>query len=327
MTASDQGGATLAEIGEFAVIDRLVANRSYPASVELGPGDDAAVLAAPDGRVVVSTDMLVQDRHFRFDWSTPHDVGRKAIAQNAADIEAMGARVTGFVVSLGAPMDTRARRLFELVDGMWAEAGRAGAPIIGGDLVASPHWVVSVTVFGDLDSHEPVTRAGARAGAVVAVAGDLGMSAAGYALWAAGIADFTVLRDRHLVPRPPYGQGPAAARAGATAMTDSSDGLVADLRHIAAMSGVDIDLSASTLQPFRDPLQAAADVLGTDPQGWVLGGGEDHALVACFPTAPPPGWRVIGTVLPKDVHRQAQVLLDGAQYVGAAGWESFGGDC
>jgi thiamine-monophosphate kinase len=327
VAVSDQDGPTLAELGEFAVIDRLVANRRYPASVTLGPGDDAAVLAAPDGRVVVSTDMLVQDRHFRFDWSTPHDVGRKAIAQNAADIEAMGARVTGFVMGLGAPATAPARRAIELVDGMWAEADRAGGPIIGGDLVASPHWVVSVTVFGDLEGRAPVTRSGARPGAVVAVAGELGRSAAGYALWSARVGDFTDLRDRHVAPAPPYGQGAVAAQAGASAMTDTSDGLVADLRHIAAMSGVSIDLSTAALQPLWQPLTAAAEALGADPRGWVLGGGEDHALVACFPAEPPPGWRVIGAVLATDTHDSAQVLIDGEQYSGAAGWESFGGDC
>ena len=99
---------TLEQLGEFAVIDRLVRSRRQPAAALLGPGDDAAVVAVGGGRAVVSTDMLVQDRHFRLDWSTPHDVGRKAIAQNAADIEAMGARATAFVVGFGAPGATPA---------------------------------------------------------------------------------------------------------------------------------------------------------------------------------------------------------------------------
>ena len=89
---ADDSDPTLAELGEFTVIDRLVAGRRLPDSVLIGPGDDAALVSVPDGRVVVSTDMLVEGRHFRLDWSSPHDVGRKAIAQNAADIEAMGAR-------------------------------------------------------------------------------------------------------------------------------------------------------------------------------------------------------------------------------------------
>jgi thiamine-monophosphate kinase len=323
----DQDGPTLAELGEFAVIERLTSGRPYPASVQLGPGDDAAVLAAPDGRVVVSTDMLVEGRHFRFDWSSPHDVGRKAIAQNAADIEAMGATVTGFVVALGAPTNAPAARAMELADGLWAEAGLMGAPIIGGDLVASPHWVVSVTVFGDLHGRAPVTRGGARPGATVAVVGDLGVSAAGFSLWEKGIDDFDEFRGRHLAPVPPYGQGVVAAIAGATAMTDTSDGLVSDLRHIASASDVDIVLSGKALKPERLILGPAAEDVGVDPLDWVLGGGEDHALVACFPADVPPGWRVIGTVRERGAAGAARVLIDGQEWAGAAGWESFTGDC
>ncbi len=128
---------TLAELGEFGVIERLVRDRRQPAAVILGPGDDAAVVSAGAGRTVVSTDMLVQDRHFRLDWSTPHEVGRKAIAQNAADIEAMGARPTAFVVGFGAPGSTDSGLVTALVDGMWDEAQRIGAGIAGGDLVTA----------------------------------------------------------------------------------------------------------------------------------------------------------------------------------------------
>ncbi|MFM9034711.1 MAG: thiamine-phosphate kinase, partial [Mycobacterium sp.] len=223
---------TLGDLGEFAVIGRLLAGRGAAAGVPVGPGDDAAVVDAPDGRVAVSADMLVEGRHFRLDWSTPHQVGRKAIAANAADIEAMGARVTGFVVSFGAPRDTPAAGVTALADGMWAEAARVGAGIVGGDLVSSPQWVVSVTVLGDLEGRDPVLRSGARAGSVIAVAGELGRSAAGLALLDNGIGGFDELRMRHLVPEPPYGQGRAAAEAGAQAMTDVSDGLLADLGHL-----------------------------------------------------------------------------------------------
>ncbi len=310
---------TLAQLGEFTVIDRLVAGRRQPAAVVLGPGDDAAVVSASDGRTVVSTDVLVQDRHFRLDWSTPHDVGRKAIAQNAADIEAMGARPTAFLVGFAAPGDTPAADVNALVDGMWEEAARVGAGIVGGDLVSCPQWVLSVTVLGDLDGRVPVLRSGARAGSVLAVAGELGRSAAGYALWRNGIDDFDELRRRHLVPQPPYGAGAAAAAAGAQAMIDVSDGLIADLRHLAESSGVGIDVSTAGLAADHGALTAAAAAAGADAWSWVLGGGEDHALVACFADAAPPGWRVIGRVL----DGPARVLVDGERWDGYAGWESY----
>jgi thiamine-monophosphate kinase len=318
--SSDERGRTLGELGEFGMIDRLLAGRRQPATIALGPGDDAAVVLAGDGRTVVSTDMLVQHRHFRLDWSTPHDVGRKAVAQNAADIEAMGARAAAFVVAFGAPAETPSAQVSALADGMWDEAERIGAGIVGGDLVSCPQWVVSVTVLGDLAGRAPVLRAGARPGSVIAAAGELGRSAAGYALWHNDVEGFDDLRRRHLVPQPPYGQGRAAADAGAQAMIDVSDGLVADLRHMAAASGVSVDLSTSALAPDHDPLIPAADAVGADPWSWVLGGGEDHALVAAFARPVPAGWRVIGQVL----EGPARVLVDGEEWHGYAGWQSFG---
>lgn len=310
---------TLHELGEFPMIDRLVSGRRQPPGVTVGPGDDAAVVSTPDGRVVVTTDMLVEGRHFRLDWSAPHDVGRKAIAQNAADVEAMGARATAFVVAFGAPSDTPARLLQDVADGMWQEAGKFGAGIVGGDLVASPQWVISVTALGDLAGCAPVLRSGARAGSVIAVAGELGRSASGYSLWHNNIDGFDDLKRWHLVPRPPYGQGVRAADAGALAMTDVSDGLLADLGHIAQTSGVVIDLAADSLRADVDAVAPAAAATGTDPWSLVLAGGEDHALVACFDGGVPDGWRVIGTV----TDGAPAVLVDGRPWAGPAGWQSF----
>ncbi|MDY6998242.1 MAG: thiamine-phosphate kinase [Actinomycetota bacterium] len=320
--AGDPSEATLAGSGEFTVIDRLVAGRRQPPWVSLGPGDDAAVVAFPDGRTVVSTDMLVEDRHFRLEWSTPHDVGRKAIAQNAADIEAMGARATAFVVGFAAPAQTGTAQAVELADGMWHEAGLLGAGIVGGDLVSAPQWVISVAALGDLGGREPVRRDGARPGDTVAVAGHLGQSQAGYALWQKGIEGFPELRRRHLVPEPPYGQGELAARAGATSMTDVSDGLLADLGHIATASGVLLDVSLESLAADLDDVAGAAAVAGGDAREWVLGGGEDHALAATFPGELPAGWRPIGRVADPGGGAPG-VTVDGAAWAGHAGWESF----
>jgi thiamine-monophosphate kinase len=316
---SGDSDPTLGDVGEFGVIDGLIRGRRQPDAVALGPGDDAAVLLAGDGRVVVSTDMLVEGRHFRLDWSTPHDVGRKAVAQNAADIEAMGGQVTAFVVGFGAPPETPTAQVRALADGMWDEAGRIGAGIVGGDLVSSPQWVVSMTVLGDLAGRPPVPRSGARPGSRIAVAGQLGHSAAGYALWHNGIRGFDDLRHRHLVPQPPYGEGRVAAEAGAQAMIDISDGLIGDLRHLAEASGVSVDLSTEALRADRDALVSAAEAAAVDAWTWVLAGGEDHALVAAFAGPVPAGWRVIGRVL----DGPARVLVDGAEWREYAGWQSF----
>ncbi|TRW81409.1 thiamine-phosphate kinase [Mycolicibacterium sp. 018/SC-01/001] len=314
---------TLATDGEFAVIDRLIAGRRQPPIVTVGPGDDAAVLAGA-GAVAVSTDVLVEGRHFRLDWSTPYDVGRKAIAQNAADIEAMGGRATAFVVGFGAPGETETARAVALADGLWDEATLLGAGIVGGDMVAAPQWVVSVTVLGDLEGRPPVLRSGARPGHVVAVTGQLGWSAAGHVLWHNMIDGFEELRRRHLVPAPPYGQGAVAARAGATSMTDVSDGLLADLGHIAAASGVHVDLAVEMLRADVDALGPVADAADVDAWHWVLGGGEDHALVATFAAHPPPGWRIIGQVHgPTREFGAGAVTLDGAAWAGSAGWQSY----
>jgi thiamine-monophosphate kinase len=318
----DHRDESLSESGEFAVIDRLVAGRRQPPFVALGPGDDAAVVVAADGRTVVCTDMLIEGRHFRLDWSCPHDVGRKAIAQNAADIEAMGGRATAFVVGFGAPGDTATARAVELADGMWREAESMGAAIVGGDMVAAPQWIISVAALGDLGGLAPVRRDGAQPGDTVAVVGALGCSEAGYALWHNGIGGFDDLRRRHLVPEPPYGRGGEAARAGATSMTDVSDGLLADLGHIATASQVRIDVLTPGLRGDVEALTPAADAAAADPLQWVLGGGEDHALVATFPGAPPAGWRSIGTVTDSAADGPV-VTVDGAPWSGNPGWQSF----
>ncbi|MGH3826983.1 MAG: thiamine-phosphate kinase [Pseudonocardiaceae bacterium] len=309
---------SVAELGEFGLITRITAGRRLPAGTLLGPGDDAAVLATPDGRVVVSTDVLVEGVHFRLDWSTPHQVGRKAVAANLADAAAMGAVPTALVVGLAVPGHTPVSTVDDLAAGMWEEAERAGAGVVGGDVVSCTELVVSVTVLGELRGRAPVTRSGARPGDVLGLCGRLGWSAAGLAVLRRGLRSPPTVVDAHRVPEPPYAAGPQAAEAGATAMIDVSDGLLADAGHLAESSGVTIDID-SVAVPVAAPVVEAASVLGVDPLHWVLTGGEDHALLACFPAAVglPPGWVPLGMV------RQGRgVAVDGCE-VFPAGWEHF----
>lgn len=319
VTVTNPSGPTVADIGEFPVIERAVRARRQPDSTLVGPGHDAAVVTASDGRIAISTDMLVEGRHFRFDWSSPEEVGRKAVAQNGADVAAVGARPTAFVVGLGCPPETPVAVLDGISAGIGEAAEEIGAGVVGGDLVQAGQVIVSVTVLGELDGRPPLLRSTACPGDVVALAGRIGRSAAGLALLLAGNRDFPELVAAHRVPTPPYAAGPAAAAAGAHACTDISDGLVADLEHICTASEVAIDLDSGALAPDTQ-LRETGRVLAADPWEWILTGGEDHALAACFPreVALPDGWRPIGVVL-----EGFGVTVDGQRRDGSGGWESF----
>jgi thiamine-monophosphate kinase len=347
---------TVAALGEFGLIAALSGwlrgiSPADPRTL-VGIGDDAAVLAAPDGRVVASTDFLLEGRHFSREWSSAADVGHKAAARSLIDVAAMGAVPTGLLVALAAPPDLPVTWARDLTEGLAAECARAGATVVGGDTASAGSVLLATTVLGDLAGRAPVLRSGAAPGDLVAVTGPLGHAAAGLALleavhtvslpalppaaagpdpsaWAGSLV------AAHRRPQPPYDAGPQAADLGATAMIDISDGLLADLGHIASASGVLIDLSSDRLSPGAG-LQAAARALhpffgrterGSGPRhaqalAWVLTGGEDHALAAMFPpgTALPPRWDIIGTVREGD-----GVTVDGQPWAGSAGWDHFRG--
>jgi thiamine-monophosphate kinase len=318
-TGDAEAENTLAGIGEFGLITRLTEGRSPSPATLLGPGDDAAVVAAPDGRVVASTDVLVAGVHFRLDWSTPEQIGRKAAAANLADIAAMGAVPTALLVGLACPPDTPVETLTGLTDGLWAEARSTGAGVVGGDVASSATLVLSVTALGSLEGREPVTRAGARPGDTVALAGRIGWAAAGWAVLARGFRSPVALVAAHRVPEPPYAAGPQAAAAGATAMIDVSDGLLADLGHVARASGVRIEVRSAAFEVAARLVDVGA-ALGVDPMHWLLTGGEDHALAATFPGAPPHGWTAIGLVS----EGEPEVLVNGRAYEGGPnGWDHF----
>ncbi|MFI5907179.1 thiamine-phosphate kinase [Dactylosporangium sp. NPDC051541] len=319
---------TVATAGEFGLISRVTARLGAASpSVLLGPGDDGAIVATPDARVVASTDVLVDGRHFRRDWSSARDVGHRAAAANLADIAAMGARPTALLVALCAPADLQISWAEELADGLAAEAAKTGASVVGGDTSSSPTLTIAVTALGDLDGQAPLLRSGARPGDVVAVAGRIGHAAAGYTVLSRGFRSPKVLVDAFRRPDVPYRLGPVAARMGATSMIDVSDGLLADLGHIAVASGVGIDLRRGAFA-VPDAMHAAATALGVDPYGWMLAGGDDHALAATFPPDVELGdeWLVVGSVLAAgEFTAGGGVTVDGRRYTGGApGWDHFG---
>jgi thiamine-monophosphate kinase len=317
---------TVQAVGEFGVIARVVARAGTARLAEVGPGDDAAVVTTPDGRVVATTDVLVEGRHFRRDWSSAEDIGHKAAAANLADVAAMGATATALLVGLACPAGTPTGWLEGIATGLADECAPLGAAVVGGDTVASAPGsdavVLSVTALGDLAGRAPVLRSGARPGDVVALAGRLGWSACGLAVLRRGFSSPIAAVAAHRRPAPPYAAGPAAAAAGATSMCDVSDGLLSDTGHLAAASGVVIDLDRAALVQAclaqEGPLQQVGAALGVDPLVWVLTGGEDHSLVATFPagTPLPAGWLGIGAVRAADP--AAGVLLDGRPAEAAA---------
>jgi len=308
---------TVAELGEFALIDEVVRQVGDGQHVLIGPGDDAAQVATEGGSYLVSTDVLVEGRHFRRDWSSATEIGRKAAACNLSDISAMGGVANALTIGFAAPGDLPAQWVVEMTRGFVFECDRVGAKLVGGDVTASDKIVIAVTALGE--AHRPVRRSGAAPGDIVAFAGRLGWAGAGFAALSRGFRSPKLAVDAHRVPQPPYAAGPQAAGIGATSMTDISDGLLADAAHIAIASGVAIDFDSSCFA-IAEPVATVGEALGVDPLTFVLTGGDDYALVATFSaqTVLPKEWTRIGVV--KD---GSGVTVDGAPHEGAQGHEHF----
>jgi len=310
-SGGSQNSPTLAEIGEFGLIDKITADLPERSDVVIGPGDDGAVITI-DGPLVCSVDVLIEDVHFKTQWSPADAIGRKSVAVNVADIEAMGATATGLVVGFAAPPQTPESWVLDFAGGLRAECGSTNVELLGGDITRADKIAISVTVVGTLEGRAPVTRAGARPGDVVALRGRLGWAAAGLAVLGRGFRSPRAAVQAQQVPEPPYGQGKVAALAGATAMIDISDGLLADLGHVADRSGVSIDVRRESFE-VPDTLQVVAQATGSDPYTMILTGGEDHALAATFaPGAVPDGWTVIGSV--SEAGEAPAVTVDGQSW-------------
>jgi len=314
---------TLAALGEFALIAAVTKDQPQLPSTSVGPGDDAAVVAAPDGRVVISVDMLVEGVHFRTDWATGEQIGRRAALASMADIAAMGAAPTSLVVGISAPGSTPTELVMGIGKGLHDAAHEAGAAVIGGDMTRSDTLTISVTVLGDLGGAAPVLRSGARVGDDVAMIGRLGWAAAGLAVLSRGFRSPAAIVGAYRVPEPPLQAGIVAAASGATSMIDVSDGLLADLGHIAQASQVSIDIRRAALE-VNSRLVEVASALGKDPMEWVLTGGDDHPLVATFPngSALPPLWQLIGTVCAVG-DLGPVVTVDGVKSDQPGGWDHF----
>lgn len=341
---------TVSDLGETGLLAALAPLLPPSPAALVGVGDDCAVLAAPDGRYCVSTDVLVEGRHFRTGWMSAQQVGRRAAAQNLADVAAMGAVPVALVVGLVLPGDTPVSWVTDLARGLGRACAPLGVGVVGGDLSSGESIMVSVTVMGDLRGRPPVLRGGAHDGDLLVHVGNLGCGAAGLALLEAGYGDAdltgTAARCRELfrVPCPPLEAGPALALAGATAMMDVSDSLVRDADRLARASGVvaqidepdapgALDADLALLEPVALLLAGRGGAAPGSRAGaralartWVLTGGEDHGMLSTLPRSSlghlPRGARVIGSVHAPRPGQAPGVLVAG-RAPASMGWDHF----
>jgi thiamine-monophosphate kinase len=337
-------------VDEDSLIKTLVTGLPVGVGTVLGPGDDAAIVAFDDGRVAITTDILVEGVHFRQAWSSGFDLGWRLAAQNLADAAAMGAVPRSLVVALAGPPGRLSGAWgTDFARGLGTYCRSWNVGVDGGDLSRGPVLVACGTALGDLEGRSPVKRSGARAGHTVALSGAvrspasatdswaLGASAAGLAWLEAGAAGDSTVPARlrplaeaamsaYLRPDPPLDLGKSAALGGATAMMDISDGLGKDAARLARSSGVRllIDPDTPALAGAIKRWQPLAGWLDVDPRQWVLGGGEDHAFLATFASENglPEGWYGIGQVAIPGEDGPGVTFL-GADVAGS-GWDHFG---
>jgi thiamine-monophosphate kinase len=281
------GGVT-----ERGVIDTARRASAAGSGVRVAIGDDCAVLEPDPGELLLATtDLLIEDVHFRRRYAEPADIGWKSLAVNLSDIASMGGRPRWAVVALACPADTSAEEVEAFYQGLRALALEHGVAVVGGDTSVSPHgWTVNVTLIGA--ARRPRLRSTARAGDAVAVTGTLGRSAAGLAVLERGApggvpaAVLAELTGAHLRPRPRVQEGRWLGDAdGVTAMIDLSDGLGVDLGHIAEASGLGARVQLPRL-PVSEAIRTVAAAMRVDPLPWATGGGEDYELlVTCAPDA------------------------------------------
>lgn len=288
-TSGDRA-ATLRELGERGLIERIRRRLGPPGEgVLVGIGDDAAAVAWPGGTLLLTTDTLLEDIHFRRATASFREIGAKALAVNVSDIAAMGGEPRFALLALALPPSSRVEDVDDLYAGLGDTAARHGVSLIGGDTCAAHDRIVlGITLVGGVDG-DPVRRVGARPGDTILVTGTLGASAAGLAALERGPlpvpeAVLDAVRRAHRLPTPRVAEGRLVqASRAATAMIDLSDGLATDLGHIAAESGVGATVRLAAL-PISGETRRVAEALGVDPAAWATSGGEDYELL--FTAAP-----------------------------------------
>jgi thiamine-monophosphate kinase len=298
--ASGLAGGPVGALGEFGLIRGLVGELGDAAAEILLPeGDDAAVWD-PGGPALVTTDALTEGVHFRADWTSPEDLGFKAISVNVSDIAAMGGRPSLALVALGTGADTKAKWAAGLYRGLADACRHYGLKIGGGDTFRMEKVTIVITALGVPPPGGPVGRSGASEGDILYVTGELGEAAAGLAYLKARQLEGRLKGktrksgrgkveeemagavSRFLRPVARVAEGEAAAAAGASAMIDISDGLAGDAGHLGSASGVGVVIHAAAL-PIGGGALTAERMLGETPKRLALSGGEDYELLISVP--------------------------------------------
>jgi thiamine-monophosphate kinase len=272
--------------GEFALIEQLDSIISTAhADLIVGLGDDAAVIRtapAPAPYLLVTTDMLVEESHFRRAWATPEQIGIKAAECNLSDIAAMGGTPTWMFISLALSEGIDVEWVRRVYQGVAIACRRRGVIVAGGDTVMGAVNSINITLLGTVPIQDLCLRSHARTGDLLMVTGPLGASAAALELLRANKKTAPYLLEKHLAPtcRLDISGGLAPL---ANAMIDISDGLGAEVHHICRQSAVGARIDAASI-PIHDTVLAAARDLNQDPLQFALSGGEDFELL--FSIAP-----------------------------------------
>ena len=311
-------------MNEFDVISRLSERLPSPPPEVIVPiGDDCAVLQLGDDLWVAAADMLVSGRHFK-EWASPEDVGYKAVAVNVSDVAAMGG-VPRFVLASGGATDPETT--MRCMEGVLEACEEFGTYPLGGDTTGAAALTVDVSILGQLEG-APVLRSGARPGDILAVTGELGASVAGLLALEGGDDGPERLVRKHLRPEPRVAFGRLAARRGARAMIDISDGLASDVRHLCERSSVGCRIDFRLL-PIADDAREYLRSVGQDPEILAATGGEDYELLIATPKEIVKALKAesgvpvteIGEVTEKDV-----IFVRGGEPIeNLSGWDHFAG--
>jgi thiamine-monophosphate kinase len=305
---------------EATLIERLreLFHTHLQSAVEVGIGDDAAVISPSNSKLVATVDMAIEDVHFRRAWSTPFQIGAKLTTANLADIFAMGAKPKYLLVAAAITEANNLEVVTELANGIKSVADKFEVAVIGGDLSKGEKMSLSITAFGELNKN-PILRSGAKVGDLVYVSALPGLSAAGLAILGRGLDRPRYVVEAHINPKL---TAPTELIVVANSMCDISDGVTTDGSNIAKASGVNIDLSKQLISNavgFSD-LKELADELGEDIFDWILSGGEDHFFLATVD--PKNAKNELGVQIGVVKEGKGQVTLDGAT-IQKAGYQHF----